>query len=966
MFTPYGNTKEPLYMQPEIIPTLPGDKIDDLIETYTRFASADPFGTWLILPTSRFAKTIRKKIIQTGTPILTDHITTIPDLAKILLRKTPVHLLVPEEQHLILRRILSSTKDISAAFPGGNITPDTIENLTSLKKHLDRHISVLRPDDPKTALLSEIFSTYELICTTNDLADEEQSIRLSLSHISEIRVANLLTYGLFHIYPLEKTLLEALTGVAGHAVIYEPFAKNTAIFPDAPGTSDPADPFISGLFVGPVSPPPTTCRSLNIYPDTLTELRYVFESVCLLLEQGTDPDEIVILSPSRATTVELADEIIPDYFVKNPDGTRNSLHYASSGGVSVFGYPVIRSVLNLLAVPLHDFPADEFISLLSYPFFRWGDAYLPPRTLREISADVRIARGRTSWETSGEKRKNKIRRELANPGHTEKTTLYFKKKLAEAEEDQKKLEKLLSILKTSGKTTVSEHSKNLRQLLEDLNYPYHASDEDKQAAEKLLSLLDTLEHASRPVNEKLSAREFSETLTRFLKNISLDLPADPGTYTVRIAGIMEAANTRRKHVFITGLAANQIPRLPLTYPPLTREETQRIRNTSLEETLLLEKYYFFCALLSATESLHLSVAGRSGTRTQVPSPFFTRFGDAERVQVIPGSHALSANQEHAGKYLAADSPEKCRELFGLTPLRDIASRIGIETVARQNACDTPYDGFFSGEDDLREAFSQRYSEEEFGPTALECYAKCPFDWYITHHLGLKDLIDPDKDFTTLGNLIHHILERFVKEYPSLDREKSLAALRQTADEEFTAEGLDTPYWRYLFERYTGSENTPGQFSRFLDMEFSARDEGFSSEEGMLEAKLKTTLDVDGTPVRISGKADRILAKGNTFRVIDYKTGSTPTSADYSNGKSFQLSLYTAAYEQVHPDMKGDGGWYLRLGPKKAGVVDVFRKKDVGEQVDESLRFCLSFIENMKQGNCGLPAKCTGYCMAKYI
>ena len=544
-------------MQPEIIPTLPGDKIDDLIETYIKKAEVDPFGTWMLLPTSRFAKIIRKKIIRSGTPILTDHITTIPDLTKILLRKTPIHLLAPEEQHLILRHILSNIKDISAAFPGGIITPDTIENLTTLKKHLDRHTTILRPDDPKAALLTEILSSYELICTTNDLADEEQSIFLSLSHIAEIRISTLITYGLFHIYPLEKTLLDTLTGIAGQVIIFEPFAKNTAIFPDTENfdTTEPADPFISGLFIGPVSPPPATCISQNIYPDTLTELRDVFESVCLLLEQGTDPGEIVILSPSRATTVKLADEIIPDYFVKNPDGTRSSLHYASSGGVPVFGFPVIRSVLSLLSVPLHDFPADEFVSLLSYPFFWWGDAYLPSRTLREISSDVRITRGRTLWETSGEKRKTKIRRELAKPDHTEKTTLHFTKKLAETEDEQQKLEKLLSILKTSGRTTVSEHSKNLRQLLEDLNYPYHAADEDKQAAEKLLSLLDKLEHASRPVNEKLSAREFTETLTRFLKNISLDLPADPGKYTVRIAGIMEAANTRKKHVFINGLAA---------------------------------------------------------------------------------------------------------------------------------------------------------------------------------------------------------------------------------------------------------------------------------------------------------------------------------------------------------------------------------------------------------------------------
>ena len=281
--------------------------------------------------------------------------------------------------------------------------------------------------------------------------------------------------------------------------------------------------------------------------------------------------------------------------------------------------------------------------------------------------------------------------------------------------------------------TAAEHCRALRDTLSYLDYPGHASEEDKKIAEKLFSLLDRLEQSPLPENDKLSAREFTETLTWFLKNTSLDLKADPGKYTVRIAGIMEAANIRRKHVFITGLAANQIPRLPLTYPPLTKEESLRIPNTSLDKTLLLEKYNFFCALLSASESLHLSVAETSGTTTQVPSPFFTRFENAEHVTKIPGSHALSSNQECAGRYLAENAPEKCKELFGLTPLREIASRIGIETVARQNTCDTPYDGIFSGEEDLAKAFSDKYSEQEFSPTALECYAKCPFDWYISHH-----------------------------------------------------------------------------------------------------------------------------------------------------------------------------------------------------------------------------------------
>ena len=201
-----------------------------------------------------------------------------------------------------------------------------------------------------------------------------------------------------------------------------------------------------------------------------------------------------------------------------------------------------------------------------------------------------------------------------------------------------------------------------------------------------------------------------------------------------------------------------------------------------------------------------------------------------------------------------------------------------------------YDGVLANFD----SYWKHFSERGLSPTALESYARCPFQFFARHVLGLAPLDRPEEILgpspAEFGELGHEILNSFYRALidggyftgnaAKVDAETTLQAV---ADRAFADYEENSPVgyplaWESLKEGIIQ-----------LLRQVVARDLGELSQSGFVPASLETdvTAHLPGDwpdPLKglaIRGRMDRIDRKVDALRVIDYKFkfGTNPATQD---------------------------------------------------------------------------------------
>jgi len=208
----------------------------------------------------------------------------------------------------------------------------------------------------------------------------------------------------------------------------------------------------------------------------------------------------------------------------------------------------------------------------------------------------------------------------------------------------------------------------------------------------------------------------------------------------------------------------------------------------------------------------------------------------------------------------------------------------------------------------------------FSPSALNKYRNCSLEFYFQAVAGLKaaDEIEESIGADTLGNSIHEVLEILYK--PAVEKKLTkefIVEMQKNAENVMMA----------VFEKkYSKSEMSYGKnlltlkvalrfINNFLKQELHQVEEAEKKSSPLfikaLEEELFAELDVNGMPVKIKGKADRIDQAGNMTRIIDYKTGVAENRelkleewddirTDAKLAKSFQLLMYALMYQKMNP------------------------------------------------------------------
>jgi ATP-dependent helicase/nuclease subunit B len=220
----------------------------------------------------------------------------------------------------------------------------------------------------------------------------------------------------------------------------------------------------------------------------------------------------------------------------------------------------------------------------------------------------------------------------------------------------------------------------------------------------------------------------------------------------------------------------------------------------------------------------------------------------------------------------------------------------------------PYDGTLADFD----GYWKHFSERGPSPTALETYARCPFQFFARHVLGLEPLDRPEEvlgpspaEFGVLG---HEILDSF---YRALIDAGYFAGKRAAVNVEKTLQAVAArAFFDYEENNPIGYplawESVKESLVQLLRQAIT-QDLAELSESGFSPARLETDVTarlpadwpVPLGGIAIRGRMDRIDQKDDALRVIDYKfkTGANPSAQDKNlvrsalRGERLQPPLY---------------------------------------------------------------------------
>lgn len=227
----------------------------------------------------------------------------------------------------------------------------------------------------------------------------------------------------------------------------------------------------------------------------------------------------------------------------------------------------------------------------------------------------------------------------------------------------------------------------------------------------------------------------------------------------------------------------------------------------------------------------------------------------------------------------------------------------------------------------------------FSSSRFETYVSCPFQYYCTYVLGLREKKNADFRVSHMGTFVHYVLEQLLRAATSLNEDgtfpndEALIKMTESTVEEYVEricpnEFKQSRKFRHLYtrlkrlsllmvrnivEEFSQSEFTPA----FFELNTNGRDGNPPPMEFVLK---------DQTRVSFSGIIDRVdvLKKdGEVYiRIVDYKTGTKQFSLeDVRHGINIQMLLYLFTLcRQTNTEFCRELGLKEDQSPSPAGVV----------------------------------------------
>ncbi len=468
--------------------------------------------------------------------------------------------------------------------------------------------------------------------------------------------------------------------------------------------------------------------------------------------------------------------------------------------------------------------------------------------------------------------------------------------------------------------------------LDKITATYLAPEDNKtEGYEQIQDALNQVRQLDEVSNSSVNRDQFSRTLRRLLQT-SVGASSGWGS-SVLVAPLSAGTGTAFKSVHILGMAEGILPGPGRSDPLLP--DSLKLQLDSDGERLLTKKDHlkynhdtFQMALYSAPYvRMYWNKSLLGATNESYPSPWFVNeIQKAHNQTNVPVKSLMDPKSDYVEPVTAlselSDVKEKAPSKYEFG-LNDVAIRSNRPGERATLLADPSFANLAAGHQ-----ISASRASDIFGPsdgyvgntninslpvwetsaTALESYAKCPYNYFLAHELKVDERIDPEESLTLSpldrGILVHSILEKFLASSPVDRSATGRHALREIA----TAE-LD----RFQKEQFIGYDAIfdleKVQITRDLETWHRTHlsildgyeDELLTEESFGFDADSLGQFQLkDGFLVQFRGKIDLIAIAPERDRalVFDFKTGTRSYSEIKSeditdSGKRLQLPIYSS-------------------------------------------------------------------------
>ncbi|MEE9208532.1 MAG: PD-(D/E)XK nuclease family protein [Gemmatimonadota bacterium] len=262
--------------------------------------------------------------------------------------------------------------------------------------------------------------------------------------------------------------------------------------------------------------------------------------------------------------------------------------------------------------------------------------------------------------------------------------------------------------------------------------------------------------------------------------------------------------------------------------------------------------------------------------------------------------------------------------------------------------------------------ASRFGESRvWSASQLQTYGIRPFDYLLDRVLRLGEVEEADEETSalTLGSVNHRILERFYSELigdlPSEFDARAAEVLDRVAEETFSAFESDSDEWLGVPALWEASRiEVRRRVENYLRWELAWL---AKKNESPLEVELGFGFDEEDGPLVISGpdaqaqpasllfrgRIDRVDRHGSAgwLRVVDYKSGSAPTTGGYDDGALLQSALYMRAMAELGRGSVASGVFRSIRGAGKTANSGLLK----ASEVDRVLSFALSIPARVRAG-----------------
>jgi ATP-dependent helicase/nuclease subunit B len=215
----------------------------------------------------------------------------------------------------------------------------------------------------------------------------------------------------------------------------------------------------------------------------------------------------------------------------------------------------------------------------------------------------------------------------------------------------------------------------------------------------------------------------------------------------------------------------------------------------------------------------------------------------------------------------------------------------------------------------------------YSATDLEKLMQDPYYIYCSKILKLKQLDPINKPYSAVdyGNLIHDIFEK-------------ISSGQKVKLEEYVAKNISDPFLAKLWTpRIQKAANWITQHNLEL----------LSDGNTLIlsEHKIVNNYSVNGIPIEIVCKTDRIEINNNEVKIIDYKTGSIPTNSDIKCFFALQLQLGALSFVENNHNIVNLSYFAIKTGLNVVTSHDFITKdyKNLNEFVMASKEHVLNLI-----------------------